>query len=134
VIAALLAIYLHKPPALVELVYSAGGTEAVAIVQAESQFFPQALRVEPRGHSSWGLFAIDNEWWLQYRYDLGKHIDQGVAIMAHFSRGLNPDYDFAIMVARFNGGWKPGAYSIAWGRKVERLRDDMAHYLWIHLR
>ena len=134
-IALILAAYLHRPPALVQLVYEAGGTDAVAVVSCENpQWITWAVKREARGHTSYGLFMVDDEWWPQFRFDLGKHIEQGVAIMNHFYAGLNPEYDFAIMVSRYNGGWKSGAYSQAWGRHVARVRDDLAHWLWMALR
>lgn len=126
---ALLALYLHRPPALVGLVYEAGGTDAVALVECESKFNPQAFRIEPRGHSSWGLFQIDNEWHLQWRFNLGKHIEEGARILAEA-----PGDELYIKVAHYNGGTYPPAKSWAWGKKVQALRDDMAHWLWLALR
>jgi hypothetical protein len=130
VIVALLAAYLHAPIGLVQLVYEAGGTDAVAVVECESKFNPQAFRLEPRGHSSWGLFQLDNEWHLQWRYNLGKHIETGAAFLAECKEKTGGD--FAAAVSLYNSGSMTKA--IKWGRKVERVRDDLAHWLWLNLR
>ena len=122
--AILLAAYLHRPPALVEAVFRAGGIDAVAVVEMESNFVPTAYRQEPRGHTSYGLFQIDSEWHPQYRHDLTKHIAEGVRIYRE-CRGAT----MAEKVSHFNGGTYPGEYSKAWGRKVMAKRDELRRWL-----
>ena len=129
-IVAVLAMYLHQPAPLVDLVYAAGGIDAVAVVQCESHFHPQAMRLEPRGHSSWGLFQLDNEWHLQWRYDLGRHIKDGAAVLAECETKTHGDFAAAISI--YNSGSQIKA--LAWGRHVARVRDDLAHWLWMALR
>ena len=126
--ALLLAAYLHRPLFLVEKVYSEGGVDAVAVVEMESRFNPRAWRREPRGHSSWGLFQIDNEWHSQYRGDLDAHIAEGVRILRECEMGGT----FSEAIARYNGGTNHGAYSIAWGKQVEAKRDELSRWLWNH--
>ena len=126
----LLATYLHRPPALVDLVWQAGGLDAVALVEAESHFNPHALRIEPRGHSSWGLFQLDNEWHLQWRGDIAKHVQDGAAFLDACE--LASGGDFAAAVSIYNSGTRNG--NLAWGFYVKAKRDDMAHFLWLMLR
>ena len=158
---ALLAAYLHRPAPLVELVFEAGGLDAVAVVQAESRFFPQASRYERDRYgriigTSWGLFQLFDRYHPQWRYDLGKHIAEGAAFLAkckrdeafyeaHYVAGYGAwatwseaglaqmmrEADFAAVVSRYNSGSPFGAW--AWGKRVQALRDDMGHWLWLQL-
>jgi hypothetical protein len=125
-IALLLALYLHRDPALVQLVYEAGGVDSVTVVECESNFNPQASRREPGG-TSWGLFQLYDRYHEQYRFDLGKHIEAGAAFLAE----LKAQYpDFATAVAHYNGGKHPGAYSRAWGLKVAAKRGELRRVIW----
>lgn len=127
----MLALYLHRPVDLVSKVYAEGGTEAVALVESESQFNPQAVRREPRGHSSYGLFQLDGEWHEQHRHNLNAHIRYGAALLAWLEKGRT----FAEAVAIYNGGPGYGAFSRAWGRRVAAKRDELAYLLrWRELR
>lgn len=129
--AVLLAIYLHRPPALVEQVYRAGGLDAVAVVEMESNFILRAERREPRGHSSYGLWQLDDEWHPQYRNNLAAHVAYGARFLAECKQGRT----LAQAAAVYNGGSRPGAYSRAWGAKVERKRDELARWLrWREVR
>jgi hypothetical protein len=126
--ALLLALLLHRPPALVASVYEAAGLDGVAVVECESQFNPRALRREPRGHTSWGLFQLDDEWHAQHRGDLLLHIVTGAAFLAQCKRGVT----FAQAVSLYNSGSVDG--NLTWGRYVERRRDSLALYLWRRMR
>ena len=53
-----LALYIHHPQTLVEKVWAAGGIDAVALVECESQFNPKALRREPRHQRAGGFFKL----------------------------------------------------------------------------
>lgn len=114
-----LALYIHHPQTLVEKVWAAGGIDAVALVECESQFNPKALRREPRHHTSWGLFQLDDEFHPQYRGNLGKHIAIGAAFLAECKART---MTLARAVERYNG-----AYS--WGLTVERKRDELGRWL-----
>ena len=81
----MIAALLHRPPGLVDAVWRSGGLEAVAVVEMESQFNPRAWRREPRGHTSWGLWQIDDEWHPQHRDDLLLHIVEGARIWREMS-------------------------------------------------
>ena len=145
--AILLALYLHRPVDRVAMVYAAGGVEAVAVVEMESHFNPRAERREPQG-SSWGLFQLYDRYHKQHRGDLAEHIRAGVAFLeecklrqgrgypvrgseptAERDRLHRPSPSFAAAVARYNGGLHPGPYSLAWGRKVEKKRDELVRWL-----
>ncbi len=128
VIALLLAAYLSRPPALVQLVYDRAGVDGVAVVECESQFYPQALRREPRNHTSWGLWQIDDEWHPQYRFDLGKHNEEGARIWEEALAQAGGD--FTRGVAHYNGGKHPGEYSRAWGLKVAAKRGELRRVIW----
>jgi hypothetical protein len=119
--ALLLAMFLHRPPALVAMVYNAGGIDAVAVVECESEFNPKALRREPRGHTSWGLFQLDNEYHPQHRADLAAHIAEGVAFLQWCKK--NSGGDFAAAVTLYNG-------SPEWGRVVAKRKKMMLD--WLH--
>ena len=123
----LLAMLMKRPPALVDAVFHSGGLECVAVVEMESNFSPRALRREPRGHTSYGLFQINDEWHPQYRYSLSAHIAEGVKIWRDC-----PGDTVAIKVSHFNGGTFPGEYSIQWGQRVQRKYDSLAMYIWLH--
>jgi hypothetical protein len=127
--ALLLAALLHRDPNLVSEVYWMAGLDGVSVVECESQFNPRALRVEPRGHTSFGLWQIDNEWHEQYRGNLLLHIDKGAEILRDCA-----GRDLSTKVSHYNGGDFPGAYSIAWGKTVEKRRDSLALYLWRRMR
>ena len=126
--AALLACFLHLtgPKAeLVEKVWLAGGVDAVALVWMESNFNPRAWRREPRGHTSFGLFQIDDEYHPQWRGDLMRHIAEGQLFLDE-CKARTPNLRWA--VARYNG-------SLAWGIRVEAERDELVRWLsWRALR
>ena len=125
--ALLLAAFLHRPVAIVKAVYQQGGIDAVAVVECESNFVPTAIRKEPRGFTSWGLFQEDSEWYPQHRGDLNQHIALGVGILQRrmaMAHGV-----FSIAVAMYNGGKHPEAYSLAWGNYVQKKRGEMMRYL-----
>lgn len=129
--AILLAVYLHRPVPLVDAVFHAGGLDAVAVVEMESNFVPWAERREPRGHSSYGLWQLDDEWHPQYRNDLSAHIAYGTRFLEKCKQGRT----LAQAAAVYNGGGRPGAYSKAWGARVERKRDELARWLrWREIR
>ena len=134
-IALILAAYLHRPPVMVEMIYAAGGTDAVAVVECESQFNPQAFRYEKNRSgriigTSWGLFQLFDRYHAQWRYDLGRHIAEGAAFLAECEAKTHGD--FAAAVSLYNSGSPSKA--LAWGRHVARVRDDLAHWLWMALR
>ena len=141
--AVLLAAYLHVANVhLVQAVLDAGGLDAVALVWCESRFNEHAVRREPRGHTSWGLYQLDDEFHPQWRHDLLRHIAEGQLFLdecklraetadgrnarAHWYRmtASRPSF-FAYAVALYNG-------SLAWGFVVERERDELARWLWNH--
>jgi hypothetical protein len=128
--AMLLAFVLHRDPALVYAVYEAGGLDAVAVVECESQFCISAWRREPDGATSYGLFQLDSKYHKQYRDDPMMHIVTGVSFLAECKQ----ERTFAQSVAVYNGGARPGRYSVDWGRKVERKRNSLALFLWRRLR
>ena len=115
----LLSLILHRPPQLVRAVYDIGGIDAVVVVEMESQFCETALCREPQG-TSWGLFQLYDHFHKQYRGDLLMHIVTGVAFLEDCKERAGGN--FALAIAYYNGGSKPGAYSIAWGRRVEAKR------------
>ena len=125
----LLAMVLNAPAPLVRDVYAEGGLDAVAVVSMESNFNPKAIRREARGHTSYGLFQLDDEWHPQHRGDIAAHIREGVKILRECE-----GTDLRTKVSHYNGGTYPGAYSEKWGRMVEARRDSLALYLWRHLR
>ena len=112
----LLAMVLHRPPELVRAVYEAGGVPFVALVSCENpRWDTEAVKIEPRGHTSYGLAMIDDEWWPQYRSDLIPHLAQGWWIL-HVRFGDDP--------AHYNGGDHPNAKAREWGKYV-RDRERM---------
>lgn len=132
-IAVWLAIYLHAPQGLVATVYDFAGLDGVAVVFMESRFVETARRREPQGES-WGLFQLYDKFHPQYRDDLLLHIVTGVAFLNECKDIAPPWYQdvpgfFARAVAHYNGGTHPGAYSWAWGRKVEAKRDELQRWL-----
>lgn len=151
--ALLLALYLHRPVDLVSRVYAAGGVDAVAVVEMESHFNPLTERREPQG-SSWGLFQLYDRYHAQHRGNLAAHIRAGVAFLEKCKqawdsvagrandRGVSipftpasPALSFAAAVAHYNGGTHPGAYSLAWGKRVEKKRDELVRWLaWREIR
>jgi hypothetical protein len=128
-IALMLALLLHRDPGLVDTIYWMAGLDGVALVMCESQFCTYAFRREPRGHTSWGLWQIDSEWWPQWRDDILCHMAQGAAILR-----ACPGKTLHDRVAHYNGGEKPGKKAREWGMIVERKRDSLALYLWRRLR
>jgi hypothetical protein len=128
--AIVLGLLLHRSPLLIEEVYRSAGLDGVAVVWCESTFVTNAVRIEPRGHNSYGLFQLNNEWHPQYRDNISLHIATGSAFLASCKLGR----EFSDAVAVYNGGLKPKAYSIRWGKKVEAKRNNFALYLWRHLR
>lgn len=123
--ALLLAAFLNRSPVLVQQVYAAGGLDAVALVECESNFNPQAVRREPRGHSSYGLFQLDNEWHKQWQGDLSRHIATGAAFLAECKARKKT---LAEAVRLYNGSYQ-------WGRRVEAKRDELVRWLrWREIR
>ena len=123
--AILCAALLHRPLPLVDLVYGVGGLDAVALVECESQFNPNALRVEPRGHTSYGLFQLDSEWHDQLRGNLQAHVYAGVLFLTLCKMKTNDELAGAVEL--YNG-------SRSWGYTVQKKRESLALYLWRHLR
>ncbi len=119
-----LAALLNAPYGMVATVYEIAGLDGVALVWCESRFNPHALRHEPRDHTSWGLWQLDDEFHPQHRDDLLLHCVEGAAFLAECKAGTG---SLSAAVARYNG-------SLAWGREVERKRDALAMALWRVLR
>jgi hypothetical protein len=111
-----LAAILSSPPGLVATVWDMAGLDGVAVVWCESRFNPRAVRSEPRGHTSWGLWQLDDEFHLQHRGDLLLHCVEGAAFLAECKAKT---HDLAHAVALYNG-------SPAWGREVQAKRDALA--------
>jgi hypothetical protein len=128
--ALLLSSLLHRPPELVLDVYIAGGLDAVAVVEMESEFNPKALRREPRGHTSYGLFQLDNEWHPQHRDNLTLHIAEGAWFLQDCM--AREGGDFVRAVSRYNSG--SPTKSRAWGERVLRERNRLEWWLYIRLR
>ncbi len=122
--ALMLAALLHRSTGLVSTIYVMGGLDAVAVVECESQFNEKCWRREPRGHTSWGLFQIDDEFHPQHRNDLLLHIVEGVTFLAWCK---TKGKDFRTAIYWYNGSW-------IWARYVERRRDSWMMYLWRRLR
>jgi hypothetical protein len=120
----MLATLLGRPTFLIDAVWKAGGLDAVALVECESHFNPRALRHEPRGYTSWGLYQIDNEFHPQWRNDILMHIVEGQSFLNSCKKQTR---ELRYVVALYNG-------SLTWGKIVERKRDSFALYLWRHLR
>jgi len=134
--AILLALYLHAPVGLVTVIYDTSGLDGVALVWCESRFNPRALRREPRGHTSFGLFQLDDEYHKQYRGNLTAHIAEGERFLEECKGGrerhstVSPAGgrsgghapSLSLAVARYNG-------SLAWGLIVEAKRDELARWL-----
>lgn len=127
----LLAVLLCRDPALVQMVYLEAGVDGVAVVEMESRFNPRAIRREGHGYTSWGLWQLDNQWHPQYRDDLAAHNREGARYLEECKEAANGD--FALAVAFYNGGNHPGAYSRAWGKRVEAKRDALLSWLYLHL-
>jgi len=128
-VALMLAALLHKPAGLVDAVYQAGGLDAVAVVETESQFNERAWRMEPEG-TSYGLFQLYSKCHEQYRGDVLLHIVAGCAFLSQcLAKGGG---SLAKGYSIFNSGtsWK----SIDKGRKLERRRDSWAMYIYRRLR
>ena len=121
----LLAAVLNRQPLLVKAVYDCGGLDAVALVECESDFDPRAKRKEPRGHTSWGLFQLDDEWHKQHRDNLSLHIWEGVWFLTQCKIASKDNLAGAVQL--YNG-------SRVWGRVVEKKRNSLAMYLWRHER
>ena len=122
--ALVLSAYLHRPFDYVNRVWQAGGLSAVTVVWCESQFTPTALRREPRNHTSWGLFQIDDEWHPQYRRDLAAHIREGSAFLAQC---LEEGQSLGRSVGIYNSGSVGG--NPRWSAYVVRWRDRLAQVL-----
>jgi hypothetical protein len=120
--AVLIASLLHRPLYLVDAVYNAGGVDATALVECESHFNAHAWRREIRGHSSWGLFQLDDEYHPQWRDNVLRHIAEGVLFLDD-CKAKAPRLRYAVML--YNG-------SLAWGIEVERKRDYIVRWIWNH--
>ncbi len=85
----LIAAILGRPAPLVQKVYLSFGYDpilAVAVVEGESQFKPNALRIEcdKEGRkigTSYGLFQLFDKFHPQYRDDLDAHIRYGATFL-----------------------------------------------------
>jgi hypothetical protein len=120
-----LAAVLSAPVGLVATAYELGGLRYVALISMENAAWNPAKVVrEPRGHTSYGLAMIDDEWWPQYRGDVMRHLEQGAEIL----RGYGGDY------AKYNGGPQPGRVAREWGRRVEARYQSLVGYLWRRMR
>ena len=128
--ALLLASFLHAPAGLIATVYDMGGIDAVAVVTFESQWNVRAWRVEVRGHTSFGLFQLDDEWHPQYRDDVLLHIATGVEFLGECKSVSGGSLARAFSIYNSGTSWR----SIAKGREVEKLRAAMEWWLFIHLR
>src|SRR5271157_766489 len=116
--ALMLAALLGRDPHSVDAVWQAGGLDAVAVVECESHFNERALRREPRGHTSWGLFQIDDEFHPQYRDDLLLHIVEGVRFLNECKEKTDGGQDSSLyrtarkeqVYQRQGRGWLYGSY------------------------
>ncbi len=123
-VALMLALVLGRPPGLVGTIYSVSGLDGVALVECESHFNPRALRREPRGHTSWGLWQLDDEYHPQHRGDLLLHVVEGAAFLESCKSRRET---LAGAVELYNGSYR-------WGLQVQRKRDSLTLYLWRRLR
>lgn len=119
----------------VTAVYHAGGLDAVAVVSWEDpRWDVNAICVERdrAGNiigTSFGLFMLFDCYHRQWRGDIGRHIQDGAAFLVECKR-RGPS--LACAYSWYNS-WSP-MRSLAAGRKVERMRDSLAMYLWRNLR
>lgn len=127
--ALLLAILLHRDPALVSAVYTMGGLDAVVVVEHESQFHERAWRKEPEG-TSYGLFQLYDLCHKQWREDVLLHIATGVGFLEKCK--AQSGGNLARAYSRYNSGNE--RTSLAVGKRLERRRDSLALWLWRHLR
>lgn len=102
------------------------------MVWCESSFRENAFRYEPKGGTSWGLFQLWDKEHDQHRDNLIMHIITGVTFLNDCkARAAGV---FWVAVAFYNGGWDPPRSSLDWGDRVEKTRDNLALYVWRHLR
>jgi hypothetical protein len=121
-VALILAIYLQAPVGLVSTIYDVAGIDGVAVVYYESQFNERACRRELRGHTSWGLWQLDDEWHEQYRDDLLLHIVRGTVKWKEDMCAASGNISVAYSI--YNSG--SPRKSIDKGKRVRALRDRLA--------
>ena len=121
-IALLLALALGRPVGLVSTVYDVAGIDGVALVEYESRFNERAVRREPRGFTSFGLFQLDSEWHPQWRDDLLLHIVEGASFWEACKAKAGGN--IAVAFSWYNSG--SPSKSIKKGLEVARLRDRLA--------
>jgi hypothetical protein len=125
-----IALLLRVPYGPVEAAYAMAGLDGVAVITCESQWNEKALRREPRGHTSWSYWQIDDEWHEQHRGDTLLHLATGAAIwQACMSKTMN---NFTLAVRLYNSGSR--TKGLAWSETVREKRDMLAIYLWRRLR
>ena len=125
-----IALLFHVPRGTVEFVYGTCGLEGVAVIACESQWNERAFRHEPRGHTSWGYWQIDDEWHEQHRDDVLLHLAAGAAIWQQCMDAALGNFTLAVRL--YNSGSRTKA--IAWSEQVRRFRDSLALYVWRHVR
>ena len=125
-----IALLFRAPYAHVEAAYMLAGLDGVAVISCESQWNAKAFRHEPRGHTSWGYWQIDDEWHVQYRGDLLLHLAAGAAIWQGCMDQAMGNFTLAVRI--YNSGSRTGA--IAWSEQVRAKRDSLALYVWRHVR
>jgi len=129
-VALLLAALLGRPAGIVSTIYDIGGIDMVCLIEYESQYNDRACRREAKGGESWGLFQLWSKYHEQHRDDLLLHVVAGASFWAScLEKGRG---NIAVSYSWYNS-WDPRK-SIAKGREVERLRDNLALYIYRHLR
>lgn len=125
-----IALLLRVPYGPVEVAYAMAGLDGVAVITCESQWNQMAFRHEPRGHTSWGLWQIDNEYHEQYRGDLLLHLVAGAVIWRDCLEKACGNFTLAVRL--YNSGSRLGG--LAWSDVVRSKRDTLAIYLWRKMR
>ena len=123
----LMATFLHHPVWLVEKAYNVGGINLVTNVEMESNFRPNVVRNEGRGWNSFGLCQLNNHYHPQYRNNLRKHLEEGNKFLLDCMKVAKNN--FAVAIAHYNGGTHPPKVSYDWGKKVEKKRTQILHYI-----
>lgn len=78
----------HRNPVLVEKVWKAAEAQgmspmmAMALVDHESEFNPNAINVNKNRTQDYGLFQLNSYWHNQYRGDVDRHIEHGMKFIA----------------------------------------------------
>jgi hypothetical protein len=125
----ILSLLLHRDLDLVWAVYEAGGVDAVAVVECESEFNWKAVRRESEG-TSWGLFQLYDKYHKQYRNDLYQHIVTGAQFLEECKEKAGGD--FVAAVSLYNSGSL--TKSRKWGERVRRERDRLEWWLLRRMR